>query len=127
MYAAKTRAGAFAHGWAFGTICGLQLCLAIAAGIGACTTKEEKMTDAATKEEITDKKGLWAGDVVPASSNFAVSAASTVTLARGGDILLSMAPGGPILVRGKPATDAEIVAALREWMTAMRATTVNAP
>jgi hypothetical protein len=65
---------------------------------------------------------IWAtATAVPSSSNF-VMAAPPVQLAAGGKTLLELRPDGTILVRGAAATDAEIVAALREFMVAFQAT-----
>jgi hypothetical protein len=85
-----------------------------------------------------EEKALWANkEVVPTADNYVVASFGAgahmkippinpdgveFRLQNGDDILLSMTPDRTILVRNKMATDAEIVEALREWMTAMRRT-----
>jgi len=63
---------------------------------------------------------LWLPQAVPPGSVNYVMAAPPVQIAVAGVMLLELRPDGTIFVRGQPGTDAEIVAALREYMVAFR-------
>lgn len=67
-------------------------------------------------------EGMWLPQqTTPSSRNFTLATGGgAIYLAKGGETIISLEKDGVILVRGKACADAEIVAALREWLLANR-------